>query len=144
MNTLPRLGRLRATAIVGAAAVILSAFPSFIEEAQGWVTHLGNVAAPLTGVVLADYLVVQRGRIDVPALFDPRGRYRYRGGVNLPALLAVAAGVAAYYAVPDGCREGLWGIGVAALGVPRRPRVELRVVGRAPAAAPVSETAKQR
>jgi NCS1 family nucleobase:cation symporter-1 len=48
VNTAPRLGRLRATVLAGAAAVVLSAFPSFIEEAQRWVTHLGNVAAPLT------------------------------------------------------------------------------------------------
>ena len=144
VNSLPRLGRLRATAIVGAAAVILSGFPSFIEEAQGWVTHLGNVGAPLTGVVLADYLIVQRGRIDVPSLFDPAGRYRYRGGVNLPALLGVAAGVAAYYSLPDGALKVLWGIAVAALGYLAAREVELRVVGRAPAAAPVSEAAKQR
>ena len=47
-------------------------FPDFVHHAQGWITHLGNVAAPLTGVVLADYLVTRRGRVDVDALFDPR------------------------------------------------------------------------
>ena len=69
-------------------------FPSFVDHAQRWITHLGNVAAPLTGVVLADYLLVQRARIDVPALFDPAGRYRYLNGVNVAALLAVAVGSA--------------------------------------------------
>ena len=39
-------GPLRATVLAAAAAIVLSAFPSFIEEAQRWVTHLGNVAAP--------------------------------------------------------------------------------------------------
>jgi cytosine permease len=144
VNSLPRLGRLRATALVGAAAVILSGFPSFIEEAQGWVTHLGNVGAPLTGVVLADYLIVQRGRIDVTALFDPAGRYRYRGGVNLSALLGIAAGVAAYYSLPDGALKVLWGVAIGALGYLAAREVELRVVGRAPVTAAVSEAGEQR
>ncbi|HEU0337297.1 MAG TPA: cytosine permease [Gaiellaceae bacterium] len=144
VNSLPRLGRLWATVAAGAAAVVLSGFPSFIEEAQTWVTHLGNLAAPLTGVVLADYLVRQRGRIDVPALFDPAGRYRYARGVNLSAVLGVAAGVAVYYAVPDGALKVLWGVAVAAVVYLGAWEVELRLVRRGPVAAPASEGTKPR
>ena len=114
VNTAPRLGRLWATVLAAVAAVVLSAFPSFIEEAQRWVTHLGNVAAPLTGVVLADYLIRQRGRIDVDALFDPAGRYRYLRGVNVQAIVAVACGIAVYYAVPDAWLKVAWGVGAGA------------------------------
>jgi len=115
VNSVPRLGRLRATVIAGVVAVVLSAFPSFIEEAQSWITHLGNVAAPITGVVLADYLVVQRGGVDVEALFDPRGRYRHQAGVDLVALASVAIGVIVYYAVPAELVKVVWGAGAAAL-----------------------------
>ncbi len=114
VNTAPRLGRLRATALVGALAVAVSAFPSFIEEAQTWITHLGNLAAPITGVVLADYLVIQRSGLDVSALFDGAGRYRYQRGVSLAALVAVGAGVGVYYAVPPELVKVVWGTGVAA------------------------------
>jgi nucleobase:cation symporter-1, NCS1 family len=100
--------------IVAAAAVALSALPSFVDHAQRWITHLGNVAAPLTGVVLADYVLVQRGRLDVPALFDPDGRYRYLHGVNAAALGAVAIAVGVYYAVPQSWLKVLWGLGVGA------------------------------
>ncbi|HEY7732061.1 MAG TPA: cytosine permease [Gaiellaceae bacterium] len=144
VNSLPRLGRLWATIVAGAAAVVLSGFPSFIEEAQSWITHLGNVGAPLTGVVLADYLVVQRGRLDVSALFDSNGPYRYQGGVNLAAVLGVGVGVAAYYAVPDGAVKILWGIAIAALGYLAAREVGLRIVGPAAVAAPTSEATKQR
>ncbi len=115
VNAAPALGRLRATILVGVAAVTLSAFPSFIEEAQDWITHLGNIAAPITGVVLADYLLVQRGRIDVPSLFAPVGRYRYQHGVNLAALAAVAVAVAVYYVVPQSLVKVVWGVGVAGI-----------------------------
>jgi NCS1 nucleoside transporter family len=113
VNSVPRLGRLRATAIVAAAAVALSALPDVVERAQDWITHLGNVAAPLTGVILADYLVLNRTRIDVPALFDPGGRYRYVNGVNVSALVAVAVGIAVYYALPHSSVKVVWGVAVA-------------------------------
>jgi cytosine permease len=114
VSSLPSLGRVVATAAVGLAAIVLSGFPPLIEEAQSWVTHLGNVAAPLTGVVLADYLVRQGGRLDVEALFDPGGRYRYVRGVNVEAVVAVAFAVAVYYAVPDAWLKVAWGLGVGA------------------------------
>ena len=92
----------------------LSAFPSFIEEAQTWVTHLGNIAAPLTGVVLADYLIRQRRQIDVDALFDPDGRYRYLKGINVEAIVAVASGVALFYALSHAWLKVAWGLGAGA------------------------------
>lgn len=115
VNTLPRLGRLRATLLAAAAAVALSAFPGFVDDAQVWVTHLGNLAAPLTGVILADYLVVKRRRIDMSGLFDPAGPYRYAKGVNVAAIVAVGVGVAVYYAVPASWVKVAWGVLVAGL-----------------------------
>ena len=114
VSSLPSLGRIGATAVVGLVAIVLSGFPSLIEEAQSWITHLGNVAAPLTGVVLADYLIRQRGRLDVEALFDPAGRYRYLHGVNAEAVVAVAVAVAVYYAVPAAWVKVAWGLGAGA------------------------------
>ena len=114
VNAVPSLGRVRATLLAGLAAVTLSAFPSFIEEAQRWVTHLGNVGAPLTGVVLADYLVRQRHGLDVAALFDPHGRYRYRKGIHVEAVVAVAVGVGMYYALPHTWLKVAWGVGAGA------------------------------
>lgn len=115
LNASPALGRVRATVIVGAVAVALSAFPSVIERAGAWITHLGNVAAPLTGVVLADYLVRQSRRLDVPALYQTTGRYWYWHGVNVGAVLATAIGVAAYTFAPHSLLKALVGVGVGAV-----------------------------
>ena len=131
VNSIPSLGRLRATVLVAVAAVGLSALPSFVDHAQRWITHLGNVAAPLTGVVLADYLLVQHTRLDVPALFDPGGRYRYVNGVNAAALGAVAVAVAVYYAVPQSWLKVLWGLGVGAVAYLAFRRLQLLAGGRA-------------
>jgi NCS1 nucleoside transporter family len=135
VNSVPALGRARATVLVACAAVVLAGFPSFVDHAQRWITHLGNLAAPLTGVILADYVLVNRFRIDVPALFDPAGRYRYHRGVNVAALLAVAAGVAVYYAVPDDWVKLVWGLGVGLVAYLALRALEAALL-RSPAAVP--------
>ena len=114
VNTVPRLGRLVATIAVAVIAVTLSGFPDVIEDAQDWITHLGNFGAPLTGVVLADYLVIQRQRLDVAALYDPRGRYRYLKGVNAAAVLAIAGAVTVYYVAPDSWVKVVVGVAAGA------------------------------
>ena len=131
VNSIPSLGRFRATVIVAAAAVALSAFPSFVDHAQRWITHLGNVAAPLTGVILADYLLVQRARLDVSALFDPSGRYRYLNGINVAALAAVAIGVGVYYALPQAWLKVVWGLAVGAVAYLALRRLQTLAAGRA-------------
>jgi nucleobase:cation symporter-1, NCS1 family len=114
VNAVPVLGRLRSTLLVAAAAIGLSAFPDLIEEAQTWINHLGNLGAPLAGVVLADYVVLKRRRLDPAALFDPHGPYRYVNGVNVAAVAAIAAGAGVYYAVPHAWLKVVWGIAVGA------------------------------
>jgi NCS1 family nucleobase:cation symporter-1 len=131
VNSIPRLGRIRATALVAAACVALSALPDVVEHAQRWITHLGNVAAPLAGVILADYLLVHRTRIDVPALFDPDGRYRYLNGVNAAALAAVAVGVAVYYALPHSWLKVVWGLAVGAVAYLALRRLQALAATRA-------------
>jgi NCS1 family nucleobase:cation symporter-1 len=73
------------------------------------------VAGPLAAVLLVDYVVVKRRKIDVSALFDPNGPYRYLNGVNVPAFLAVAAGVGLYYSLSHSWLKIAWGIGAAAV-----------------------------
>lgn len=136
VNAVPRLGRFRSSLLVAAAAVALSAFPSFVDHAQKWIVHLGNIAAPLTGVILADYLVVKRTRVDVADLYEPHGRYRYLNGVNVAALVAVAAAVAVYYAVPHTWIKVLWGVGVGAVGYLVVEAIQSAVVSRSRPGAP--------
>jgi nucleobase:cation symporter-1, NCS1 family len=114
-NSVPRLGRFRASLLVAAAAIVLSAFPDFVTHAQRWIVHLGNVAAPLTGVILADYLLVRRRRVDVAALYEPHGRYWFVRGVNVAAIAATAVAVGAYYALPHAAVKVVWGMVVGAV-----------------------------
>jgi purine-cytosine permease-like protein len=115
VNSIPRLGRLVSTIAVSVVAVSISGFPDLIDDAQQWFTHLGNVAAPIAGVILVDYALLKRTHLDVVALFEPHGRYRYIAGINPAALVAVGVGVAVYYAVSESWVKVIWGVGVTAV-----------------------------
>lgn len=65
----------------------------------GFVDTLGAILAPLYGILIADYYVVQKRHLVIDQLFtaDPSGRYYYDGGWNRRAIMAV--GLAALFSV---------------------------------------------
>jgi NCS1 family nucleobase:cation symporter-1 len=48
----------------------------FLSFMNGYTVFLG----PFAGIMVADYWLVHRGRVDVAAMYDPHGRYRYTYG----------------------------------------------------------------
>lgn len=51
------------------------------------------VLAPMATIMIADYYIVKSRRMDVTALYDPRGRYRFTGGWNWRAFVALAIAI---------------------------------------------------
>lgn len=107
-NLATRLGRFWSTLIIALIGTSLAAMPAVVENVNEFFDAIGTVFGPIVGVIVADYLILKRGRIDVPALFDPHGPYRYVGGVNILALVWIVIGVGIYFVLPD------WTIPVAA------------------------------
>lgn len=62
---------------------------------------LGALLGPLFGVIMADYWLVRRGKVSVPALYseDPDGPYHYTKGVNLRAIAALVPAAAVALAI---------------------------------------------
>lgn len=58
-----------------------------------WLAGYSALLGPIAGILIADYWLIRRTRLDVDALYDPAGRYAYRGGWNPAALVALAAGI---------------------------------------------------
>ncbi|SMO43209.1 NCS1 family nucleobase:cation symporter-1 [Paracoccus laeviglucosivorans] len=52
---------------------------------------LGAFLGPLFGIVMADYWLIRRAQVDVPALYsdDPKGPYHYVNGINPVAIKAL-------------------------------------------------------
>jgi nucleobase:cation symporter-1, NCS1 family len=84
-NMFERIGRFWTTLMASLLGVALSADPDVLNYFR-YVNLLGNIFAPVAGVLVFDYLFVSRMRIDVAALYDPKGRYRYASGFNLIAV----------------------------------------------------------
>jgi purine-cytosine permease-like protein len=93
-------GRFWNTLFVGIVSTFLSAFPVLLDRLVPLTTALGNLFAPLAGVLLFHYLFVAHMRIDVPALFDPKGIYHYWHGVNVTAVVWCFVGGGVYYLLP--------------------------------------------
>ncbi|KAE9409408.1 NCS1 nucleoside transporter family [Gymnopus androsaceus JB14] len=68
---------------------ILSSAPGFLNFMSGYTIFLG----PFAGIMVADYWLVHKCKVDVPAMYDPNGRYRYWNGINWRAAVALAFSV---------------------------------------------------
>jgi cytosine/uracil/thiamine/allantoin permease len=51
---------------------------------------------PLFGVVLTDYFVIRRRKLDIEALYEVGGIYWYKKGFNIVALVSWAIGFGLY------------------------------------------------
>jgi NCS1 family nucleobase:cation symporter-1 len=80
-------------AVIGGLALcpweILATATGFLSFMNGYTVFLG----PFAGIMVVDYWILHRGKVDVPAMYDPHGRYRYWRGVNWRALAALVASV---------------------------------------------------
>ena len=56
----------------------------FSLSVQGFLTFMSGYTVflgPFAGIMIADYYIVHRCRVDIPAMYDPHGRYRYTSGI---------------------------------------------------------------
>jgi NCS1 family nucleobase:cation symporter-1 len=93
-NLAPRRFTFRAAGLA-ACLVGIAILPwRLLDSYQTWLISYSGLLGAAGGVIVCDYLVVRRGVLSLPDLYDERGAYRYRDGVNPAAVLALAAGVA--------------------------------------------------
>jgi NCS1 family nucleobase:cation symporter-1 len=58
-----------------------------------WLVGYSALLGPIGGIMIADYFVVRRRRLNVPALYDANGEYRYTNGFSIVALIALAVAI---------------------------------------------------
>ncbi len=101
-NIFEKLGRFWTTLIISVLGVALSVVPDVVNGYTSYVSMLGNLFSPIAGVLMADYLLVKRMRIDVVALFERGGPYWYWRGLNLVAALWTVIGFLIYmFVIPQ-------------------------------------------
>jgi NCS1 nucleoside transporter family len=140
-NIFERLGRFWTTLIASVIGIVLSAVPDVLNSYLSYATLLGNVFSPIAGVLVFDYLILKRTRLDVPALFNLDGRYRYWGGFNLVAIAWTALGFLFYMFVvppawiPTVCTLAFTGVGYTLTALIMAGRSPIMTLGSAPAEA---------
>jgi len=58
-----------------------------------WLVGYSALLGSIGGVLIADYFVIRRTTLDVPALYSDKSEYWYRGGFNPIAFVALALGI---------------------------------------------------
>ncbi|OIW23878.1 putative uracil permease [Coniochaeta ligniaria NRRL 30616] len=58
-----------------------------------FMNSLGVFLAPIMAIQVSDFFIVKRQALDVPALYQPHGRYRYWYGINWRAVVAMLVSV---------------------------------------------------
>jgi purine-cytosine permease-like protein len=95
--------------IVGYVVTIYFVFqPSFAKAFDNWMISLLLWMSPFAGVVLADFFVKRRGRVDVPELYQAPERSAY-GDVNWSGIAAFVVGLILGWSVEDGLVPALQG-----------------------------------
>jgi NCS1 family nucleobase:cation symporter-1 len=96
-NLNPRLISFRTggliTGVVGLLMMPWKLLTNFQSYIFGWLVGYSGLLGPIAGVMITDYFLVRKTRLDVAALYTRGGVYEYRNGINYKAILALAAGI---------------------------------------------------
>ncbi|QUS37162.1 NCS1 family transporter [Falsirhodobacter algicola] len=99
VNLAPRwIGYRRAVVLAGIVGTLC--FPwALLNNLFVFLSYCGAFLSGIGGIMMADYYVLRRRRLNVPQLYDPMGQYRYVGGFNPAGIVAwvLAGSVAASF-----------------------------------------------
>jgi NCS1 family nucleobase:cation symporter-1 len=95
-NAFPKVPQLVLVLGIGVLATGLAAALS-MDRYETFLFLIGSVFVPLFGVLIADYFIRARRRVDTEKLFTKDGPYWYRGGVRIRALLPWMLGFATFH-----------------------------------------------
>jgi NCS1 family nucleobase:cation symporter-1 len=97
-NLWPRRISFRTGALITAVIGLLMQPWRLVQDPSGfifrWLVAYSALLGSVCGVLIADYFVLRRTRLDLTGLYRKDGPYWYHAGFNLGALVAVAAGIA--------------------------------------------------
>ncbi|HYC24405.1 MAG TPA: NCS1 family nucleobase:cation symporter-1 [Roseiarcus sp.] len=78
--------------IAALIALVLYPFAPWEGSAASFVGVIGATMGPIFGVMMVDYYLIAKGVVNVPALYQENGEYRYQSGWSVNALVAAAIG----------------------------------------------------
>ena len=82
-------------AALAAAAIALILYPwaPWQTGAAHFVNFIGSTMGPIFGIMMVDYYLIRQGKLDVNALYQEDGEFRFQGGMHINAFIALAVGM---------------------------------------------------
>ena len=90
-NIFPKLSRWQSTALMGGLGTTLAAL-RVTRYFGSFLLVLSGLFSPLIGILLCDYFIVRRSRLNLLEAYRNHGSCFYTGGVNVAAVVALVAG----------------------------------------------------
>lgn len=81
------------TGFLGLAMMPWKLLASFNNYIFGWLVGYSGLLGPVAGIMVADYFLIRRRKLDLESLYSRGGIYEYRKGVNPRAVAALIIGV---------------------------------------------------
>ena len=81
------------TAVLGIAMMPWKLLADYSAYIFGWLIGYSSFLGPIAGILICDYFIIRKRKLNAKELYDPEGDYTYQKGFNLKAVYALIAGV---------------------------------------------------
>ena len=81
------------TAVFGVAMMPWELMSSMGAYIFTWLIGYSGLMGAIAGILICDYWVIRRQRLDLEGLFDPKGPYSYQNGFNWRAIVALVVAI---------------------------------------------------
>ncbi|MCO6509479.1 MAG: NCS1 family nucleobase:cation symporter-1 [Aridibacter famidurans] len=82
------------TAVIGILMMPWQLLSSMGDYIFTWLIGYSGLMGAIGGILICDYWVIRRQKLNLAALFDPKGEYSYGSGVNVKAVVALVLAIA--------------------------------------------------
>lgn len=82
------------TAVIGILMMPWKLLASMGDYIFTWLIGYSGLMGAIAGILICDYWILRKQRLDLAALFDVRGQYAYSNGFNWRAMIALAVAIA--------------------------------------------------
>jgi NCS1 family nucleobase:cation symporter-1 len=81
------------TAVMGILMMPWKLLADYSAYIFGWLIGYSSFLGPIAGILICDYFLIRKQKLITKDLYDINGEYRFSGGYNYTAIIALAAGV---------------------------------------------------
>src|SRR5688572_4460917 len=82
------------TAVIGVLMMPWKLLASMGDYIFTWLIGYSGLMGAIAGILICDYWVLRKQKLDLAALFDPKGKYSYSNGINWRAMISLALAIA--------------------------------------------------